>query len=194
MIYGATGSIGTAAVQLATHLGADVTAVCRGEHADLVRALGADRVIDYEHEDFTRAGDDFDVVLDAVGKRSFGRVQAAAARRRHLRVDRPRPRLAEPATHPRHPVTKRRRDGSHPEVPAGARHLLQATCSRPARCARSSTVATRWPTSSRRRATSRRVRRSATSCSPSTPDAAQRRWAIWNTLPNGSRTIARRSP
>ena len=72
MIYGATGSIGTAAVQLARHLGADVTAVCRGEHADLVRSLGADRVIDYEHEDFTRAGDDFDVVLDAVGKRSFG--------------------------------------------------------------------------------------------------------------------------
>jgi NADPH:quinone reductase-like Zn-dependent oxidoreductase len=71
LIYGATGSIGTAAVQLARHLGADVTAVCRGEHADLVRALGADRVIDRTTEDFTTAGDDFDVVFDAVGKRSF---------------------------------------------------------------------------------------------------------------------------
>jgi NADPH:quinone reductase-like Zn-dependent oxidoreductase len=71
MIYGATGSIGTAAVQLARHLGADVTAVCPGQHADLVRELGADRTIDYTTEDFTRAGDDFDVVLDAVGKRSF---------------------------------------------------------------------------------------------------------------------------
>ena len=55
MIYGATGSIGTAAVQLATHLGADVTAVCRGEHADLVRALGADRVIDYDAPRTSRA-------------------------------------------------------------------------------------------------------------------------------------------
>ena len=85
MIYGATGSIGTAALQLARHLGADVTAVCRGEHADLVRSLGADRVIDYELEDFTRAGDDFDVVLDAVGKTILGeckRLLRVAARMR----------------------------------------------------------------------------------------------------------------
>lgn len=72
MIYGASGSIGSAAVQIAAHLGADVTAVCPGPTVELVRSLGAGRVIDYTTEDFTAAGDDFDVVLDAVGKRSFG--------------------------------------------------------------------------------------------------------------------------
>ncbi len=71
VIYGASGSLGTAAVQLAANLGAHVTAVCNGRNVELVRSLGADEVIDYEQEDFTRNGQTYDVVLDAVGKHSF---------------------------------------------------------------------------------------------------------------------------
>jgi len=71
VIYGASGSLGTAAVQLAANLGAHVTAVCNGRNAELVRSLGADEVVDYEREDFTRNGQTYDVVLDAVGKHSF---------------------------------------------------------------------------------------------------------------------------
>jgi len=72
LIYGATGAIGSAAVQLAKSLGASVTAVCRGEHVPLVASLGADHVIDYTTEDFTTHGATYDVVFDAVGKTSFG--------------------------------------------------------------------------------------------------------------------------
>jgi NADPH:quinone reductase-like Zn-dependent oxidoreductase len=73
LVYGATGAIGSAAVQLLKALGAEVTAVCGSEHVELVRGLGADRVIDYTAEDFTRDEQRYDVVLDAVGKSSFGR-------------------------------------------------------------------------------------------------------------------------
>jgi NADPH:quinone reductase-like Zn-dependent oxidoreductase len=73
LVNGATGGIGSAAVQLLKSLGADVTAVCAGDHVELVEALGADRVIDYTAEDFTRDQQTYDVVLDAVGKSSFGR-------------------------------------------------------------------------------------------------------------------------
>jgi NADPH:quinone reductase-like Zn-dependent oxidoreductase len=73
LVYGATGAIGSAAVQLLKDLGAEVTAVCGTEHVELVRGLGADRVIDYTAEDFTRDTQTYDVVLDAVGKSSFGR-------------------------------------------------------------------------------------------------------------------------
>jgi NADPH:quinone reductase-like Zn-dependent oxidoreductase len=73
LVNGATGAIGSAAVQLLRHLGAEVTAVCGTEHVELVRGLGADRVIDYTAEDFTKDEQTYDVVLDAVGKSSFGR-------------------------------------------------------------------------------------------------------------------------
>jgi NADPH:quinone reductase-like Zn-dependent oxidoreductase len=73
LVNGATGAIGSAAVQLLKHLGANVTAVCGTEHVELVKGLGADRVVDYTAEDFTRDEQTYDVVLDAVGKSSFGR-------------------------------------------------------------------------------------------------------------------------
>src|SRR5262249_29985407 len=63
LIYGATGSIGTAAVQLAKHLGLHVTAVGNTKNLDLVRSLGADEVLDYTREDFTRNGETYDVVF-----------------------------------------------------------------------------------------------------------------------------------
>jgi NADPH:quinone reductase-like Zn-dependent oxidoreductase len=73
LIYGASGSIGTAAVQLAKHMGAAVTAACGTDGVDTVSSLGADRVIDYTLQDFTAIGETFDVVFDAVGKSSFRR-------------------------------------------------------------------------------------------------------------------------
>jgi NADPH:quinone reductase-like Zn-dependent oxidoreductase len=73
LVNGATGAIGSAAVQLLKSLGAHVTAVCDTDNVELVRGLGADRVIDYTTEDFTTDARRYDVVLDAVGKSSFGR-------------------------------------------------------------------------------------------------------------------------
>ncbi|MFA6455862.1 MAG: NAD(P)-dependent alcohol dehydrogenase [Bacteroidota bacterium] len=72
LIYGATGAIGSAAVQLVKALGAYVTAVGNTKNMDLVRSLGADEVIDYLKEDFTKIGTKYDFVFDAVGKSSFG--------------------------------------------------------------------------------------------------------------------------
>jgi NADPH:quinone reductase-like Zn-dependent oxidoreductase len=75
LIYGTSGSVGTAAVQLAKALGATVTAVCGTHTADLARSLGADEVIDYQREDFTKTHARYDVVVDAVGRTSFFRTR-----------------------------------------------------------------------------------------------------------------------
>jgi NADPH:quinone reductase-like Zn-dependent oxidoreductase len=80
LVYGASGSIGTAAVQLAKYFGADVTAVCNTKNVELLAALGADRVIDYSQEDFTNNGETYDVVFDAVGKHSFRRCRRSLKR------------------------------------------------------------------------------------------------------------------
>ena len=77
LIYGASGSIGTAGVQLAKNIGAHVTAVCNTANVEVVRSLGADEVIDYTVEDFAVNGQTYDVVFDAVGKTSFGACKAS---------------------------------------------------------------------------------------------------------------------
>jgi len=73
VIYGASGSIGSAAVQLAKHFGTHVTAVCSTKNVELMRTLGADEVIDYTQDDFTKNGKTYDVIFDSVGKHSFRR-------------------------------------------------------------------------------------------------------------------------
>ena len=80
LIYGASGSIGTAGVQLARYFGADVTAVCNTHNLEIVRSLGADKVVDYTQEDFTQNGETYDVIFDAVGKHSFGRCRSSLTR------------------------------------------------------------------------------------------------------------------
>ena len=80
VVYGASGSIGTAGVQLAKHFGAHVTAVCGTKNVELVRSLGADEVVDFTREDFTSNGETYDVVFDAVGKHSFRRCRRSLKR------------------------------------------------------------------------------------------------------------------
>ena len=75
LVYGGSGSIGSAAVQLVHHFGAHVTAVCNTKNIELMRTLGADEVIDYTQEDFTKNGKTYDVIFDAVGKQSFLRTR-----------------------------------------------------------------------------------------------------------------------
>ena len=97
LVYGASGAVGTSAVQLAKHFGAEAVGVCSSANFDLVRSLGADAVIDYTKEDFTRKGDVYDLIFIAVGNRvtppSKTECMKALADGAYLSVDRGRPRL-----------------------------------------------------------------------------------------------------
>jgi NADPH:quinone reductase-like Zn-dependent oxidoreductase len=81
LINGATGAIGSAAVQLCNYFGAEVTAVCAGKNIELVKSMGAKRVIDFEKEDFTLFKEKFDFIFDAVGKSSFGKCRPLLEKR-----------------------------------------------------------------------------------------------------------------
>jgi NADPH:quinone reductase-like Zn-dependent oxidoreductase len=87
LIYGASGAVGTAAVQLARYFGTRVTAVCSTDNAELVKALGADKVIDYTKEDFSKSQVKYDIIFDAVGKSPFAAcVQSLTSTGTYLRV------------------------------------------------------------------------------------------------------------
>jgi NADPH:quinone reductase-like Zn-dependent oxidoreductase len=87
LVYGASGAVGSYAVQLARHFGAEVHGVCSTRNIDRVRELGADRVFDYTKEDFSRAGETYDIIFDTVGKSPFGAsLKVLAAQGAYLRA------------------------------------------------------------------------------------------------------------
>ncbi len=96
LIHGASGAVGVFAVQIAKHMGATVTGVCRGANVELVKSLGADEVVDYTTTDFTKTQDVYDVILDTVGGTSFSRSKRVlAVNGRHVFVVQDWPQLLQ---------------------------------------------------------------------------------------------------
>jgi NADPH:quinone reductase-like Zn-dependent oxidoreductase len=164
LIYGASGSIGTAGVQLAKYFDADVTAVCNTSNVELVRGLGADRVIDYTQEDFTKSGERYDVVFDAVGKLSFKRCKGSLSRAGATAQPSSAPigRTRSWRCGPR--GSARRRCCFRSRVTESRMSCSSRSSSRRGSTERSSIGVTRWRTWSRRAGTSRRGRKRGTSC------------------------------
>jgi len=163
LVNGATGAIGSAAVQLLADLGVRVTAVCGAAHVELVRGLGAERVIDRDAVDFTKEDHQYDVVFDAVGKSSIRRCRSVL--KPHglfLTTD-----LGPWSQNLLLPVVTRLARGRRVMLPSRSKtrrsSSTYATASRPGGSARCSTGATRWSRSSRPTGMSRPDKRSATS-------------------------------